>query len=78
MEMMGIIDGIVKRTANNVPSTGNDFIGTDGLIYCGKCGKAKQKRVEIMGNEIIPFVPCICELEVHLQELNSIFDTPNM
>ena len=68
MEMMGIIDGIVKRTADNVPSTGNDFIGTDGLIYCGKCGKAKQKRVEIMGNEIIPFVPCACELEVQRQE----------
>lgn len=68
MEMMGIIDGIVKRTADNVSSIGKDFIGTDGLIYCGKCGKAKQKRVEIMGNEIIPFVPCACELEKQRQE----------
>lgn len=36
-----------------------DYLGEDGLIRCAVCGKAKQLRLEFMGNEMV--VGCLCD-----------------
>lgn len=50
------------------PASEGDYVGEDGLIHCGICGKKKQCRVEIVlqGKKVIrtPPVPCDCRQKV--------------
>lgn len=41
------------------PIKEGDYVGEDGLIRCGVCGKRKQFKIEISGFRKI--VPCICK-----------------
>lgn len=36
-----------------------DYIGEDGLWYCGKCHTQKQVRIQVLDEERTPF--CLCE-----------------
>lgn len=45
-----------------------DFTGDDGLLYCGRCGTAKQKRGSGSLAGKILHVMCKCELEAQEQE----------
>lgn len=36
-----------------------DYIGEDGLLYCGKCKTSKQVKGRFMGEDII--YPCMCD-----------------
>ncbi len=45
-----------------VPGEG-DYIGEDGLWYCGKCHTPMQTRVMMLGEDRTPFVPCRCRQE---------------
>lgn len=36
-----------------------DYIGEDGLLYCGVCHRKKQTRVNVFGREMV--VPVICK-----------------
>lgn len=38
-----------------------DYLGEDGLMYCGKCKTRKQKREIILGDEDIVSVNCKCK-----------------
>ena len=59
-------DMLVQKAS--YPASEGDYVGADGLIYCGICGKKKQCRVEIVlqGKKIIrtPPVPCDCRQTV--------------
>lgn len=73
---MGEIKDIVSGMFGDkrVQKEGGDYYGEDGLLRCGKCGKAKEKRVAIpdfynpdnSGRETI--VPCVCNCKQ--EELN--------
>lgn len=41
------------------PIKEGDYVGEDGLVRCGVCGKRKQFRIDISGFKKI--VPCICK-----------------
>lgn len=43
-----------------------DYIGPNGLLYCGKCGTPKQSRVKILGKEQEVF--CLCKCGVQRRE----------
>lgn len=60
MDMDKVIKGIAKQaTAEN-----GDYIGDDGLLYCGKCHTRKQTRVTMPGGRVItPMCLCKCEKE---------------
>lgn len=50
-----------------------DYIGEDGLLYCGKCRTPKQTRVKIpvgiFGNEPTErIVPCVCKCRMESEE----------
>lgn len=44
------------------PDGSADFIGDDGLLRCGKCGKPKQRRLVFRDTPFIIGVQCECEL----------------
>lgn len=48
-----------ERKAQDGISPG-DFIGDDGLVYCGVCKKPKQFRVNLLGWKTVS-TPCDCE-----------------
>lgn len=41
------------------PIKDGDFVGEDGMIRCGACGKRKQFKIKIGSLERV--VPCICD-----------------
>lgn len=45
-----------------------DYIGEDGLIYCGKCRTRKQYNPSFNGRVMIVRVPCKCEQEERKKE----------
>lgn len=61
-----IIDGVIAAAEENAKQNAreDDYIGDDGLIYCGKCGMPKQKRQEFLGMTAVVPIICVCRDEV--------------
>ena len=66
--MENIIDEIEQTAAESIKAEQGDYIGDDGLLYCGKCHTKKQVRVNIFGRERTPFCLCRCETEKRNRE----------
>ena len=50
---------------SEVRQNADDYLGEDGLLYCGKCRTPKQFRMEGMsffGNHVLP-INCRCRQE---------------
>lgn len=64
------IMGIVHRaeTPNNVEG---DYIGEDGLYYCGKCNTRKQTIVNIFGADRVVSCLCKCKAEERDAEIEA-------
>lgn len=43
-----------------------DFLGEDGCLRCGVCGKRKQLRINFMGKDHV--VGCLCDCEVQARK----------
>lgn len=60
-----MIDDILIEAADaaerSAQINGDDYTGSDGLLYCGKCHTPKQCRVPIFGSEKIVYCVCDCE-----------------
>jgi len=52
--------------------TKSDFIGSDGLRYCGKCRTPKQVRIKILDKEFVNSCLCKCELEKYNAEREAV------
>lgn len=63
MDLSALIDGIEKRAAANIKAEQGDYIGDDGLLYCGKCNTKKQTRINVLGKEKTPYCLCKCEAD---------------
>ena len=60
MSMRSIINGMAKEPIKR----DGDYIGEDGLLYCGKCHTKKQVRLTLPDGKIItPMCLCKCESE---------------
>ena len=58
------IDNVIKSIAKEPKKNEGDYIGKDGLLYCGKCNTKKQVRVKLHDGKVItPRCLCKCELE---------------
>lgn len=71
MELYRFIDGIEQRANENIKTNDGDYIGEDGLWYCGKCHTRKQARVEILGVVREPKCLCRCESERRDREIED-------
>ena len=62
MDLQSILPAEAFKTEKN----SGDYIGEDGLLYCGVCRTKKQTRLPAsditQGKELI--VPCICKCKV--------------
>ena len=58
-----IIEKLAGRAAVAIPVESGDYLGDDGLLYCGKCHTKKQTRVEVLGKVITPMCMCKCRAE---------------
>ena len=63
MNLEGFIDGVSARAAESIKAVEGDYIGEDGLLYCGKCRTKKQTRIVVLGKERKPYCLCQCEIE---------------
>lgn len=54
---------MVESSNANIPVNDDDYIGDNGLWYCGKCNTPKQTRVTVLGKEFTPMCICQCEAE---------------
>lgn len=59
MNISNFFNDLEKRAAESIKTEPNDYIGEDGLLYCGKCHTKKQTRVVFLGDERTP--PCLCK-----------------
>lgn len=58
-----IVEGLEKRAAAAIKVNEGDYIGDDGLLYCGKCRTPKQTKIELFGQERTPMCLCKCATE---------------
>lgn len=68
MDLKSFIDNVERKAAISIKTNDNDYIGADGLLYCGKCNTRKQTRVNILGIEKTPYCLCQCEVEKRERE----------
>lgn len=64
--------GILKAAEINNPAEEGDYVGNDGLLYCGKCRTKKERYIEIFGEERKVRMMCQCkeaEYEAYKSEM---------
>ena len=58
------IEKVIKDMESSAKAENGDYIGDDGLLYCGKCHTRKQVQVTLPnGNVFKPMCLCKCERE---------------
>lgn len=68
MDLSGAFDRIEMTASQNIRADKGDYVGEDGLLYCGKCHTPKQCRVELFGEIRTPMCLCQCEQEKRDEE----------
>ena len=63
MDVLQTIDKIAARAGETIKAEQGDYLGDNGLWYCGKCNTPKQVRIFILDMEKTPFCLCRCAVE---------------
>ena len=58
-----IVSNLIKQSLTAIPRNEGDYLGKDGLLYCGKCHTKKQTEVIFRGMKRYPMCLCKCETE---------------
>lgn len=66
MNITNFISDLEKKAAERITTEPDDYIGEDGLLYCGKCHTKKQTRIFLLGDERTP--PCLCKCRQEQRE----------
>lgn len=59
MNLATVIEGIERQAFKYATESPADYIGENGLLYCGNCHTAKQFKGNFLGVEKV--VPCVCK-----------------
>ena len=74
-QWLGYFDRLAGISAEAVPRNDGDYIGEDGLLYCGKCHTKKQTRITFtFGKEQVTKTPprlCDCARKAAEDELQQ-------
>lgn len=63
METSGMMKALEALSKRGIKINDGDYIGDDGLLYCGKCHTRKQVRLKKPdGKEITPMCLCKCQV----------------
>lgn len=63
MNLNAMVDAIEAKAAETIRAEENDYVGEEGLLYCGKCHTRKQTEVNILGKIRRPMCMCKCQTE---------------
>lgn len=63
MNLAETIYGIIEQGKLSIKANEGDYIGEDGLLYCGNCHTKKQTEVNIFGAVRRPMCLCKCMTE---------------
>lgn len=63
MSFIEAFDALVANSSKAIPINEGDYIGEDGLLYCGKCNTRKQREVIFQDMVRRPYCLCKCEAE---------------
>lgn len=63
MSFKEAFDALVANSSKAIPINEGDYIGEDGLLYCGKCNTRKQREVIFQDMVRKPYCLCKCEAE---------------
>ena len=58
-----VFENIIDTCNANTKTNAGDYVGEDGLLYCGKCNTKKQVEFTIFGKVRRPMCLCKCEQE---------------
>lgn len=66
---MGLFETVIDQiVAAAPPMKSGDYVGEDGLVYCGKCHTRRQKKIELLGEMRTVPVMCQCMIEAEQAE----------
>lgn len=74
LPMTDLLNSVLKNAERQQPHDDSDYIGPDGLLYCGKCHTPKQCRVTWPGingepeRVVTPPAMCQCEQAAYEQD----------
>ena len=68
MDFENTVDSLVQQSNINIPRKEGDYIGDNGLLYCGNCNTPKQTEITIFGKTRRPMCLCECEKEKRVAE----------
>lgn len=63
MDLRGFIQSVSDEAEKNIRKEECDYIGENGLLYCGKCHTKKQTIVRMPFGEFRPYCLCKCATE---------------
>lgn len=70
---MSVLKGFefgVQESINANPNNPGDYIGSDGLLYCGTCKCRKERLLNVLGKEYRPRIPCKCR-EAYIKKVEA-------
>lgn len=68
MSFKEVIEQATKAAAEQISANEGDYIGSDGLLYCGKCRTAKQGEYKMPWGVVRPYCLCKCATEARDRE----------
>lgn len=68
MSFQEVIEQTTKAAAEKISANEGDYIGADGLLYCGKCNTAKQGEYKMPWGVVRPYCLCKCATEARDRE----------
>ena len=63
MSLEQALNEMIKRSEETIPFADGDYIGENGLLYCGICNTPKQTEITAFGKTVHPYCLCKCAKE---------------
>lgn len=58
-----VFDNLAMKSFEANPPESGDYVGENGLLYCGKCNTPKQTKIEIPELGIVRHPHCLCKCQ---------------
>lgn len=71
MSIVQAFSDMVEKSKETNPKNDGDYIGENGLLYCGKCHTPKQTEITVLGKVWRPHCVCKCRAEELESEENE-------
>ena len=63
MSIEQALNEMMKKSEESIPFADGDYIGENGLLYCGMCNTPKQTEITVFDKVLHPYCLCQCAKE---------------